>query len=198
LWPGGRQHYCPSSPAYREAAARLVRRLAERYKDHPALALWHVNNEYACHVSECFCDESARHFRRWLRERYGSLAALNVAWGTAFWSQRYSDWEEINPPRAAPTFQNPTQLLDWRRFCSDALLECFELERAILRELTPDVPLTTNFMHAFKPLNYWQWAAREDLVSLDMYPDPTDPTAHVYAALNYDLMRSLGRGQPWL
>jgi beta-galactosidase len=198
LWPGSRQQYCPSSPAYRQAAQALVRRLAERYKDHPALALWHVNNEYACHVSECFCDESAQHFRRWLRERYGSLAALNAAWGTAFWSQQYGDWEEINPPRAAPTFQNPTQQLDWRRFCSDALLECFELERAILRELTPDVPLTTNFMHAFKPLNYWQWAAREDLVSLDMYPDPTDPTAHVYAALNYDLMRSLGRGQPWL
>jgi len=198
LWPGSRQQYCPSSPAYRGAAQRLVRRLAERYKDHPALALWHVGNEYACHVSECFCDESARAFRRWLRRRYETLAALNIVWGTAFWSQQYSDWDEINPPRAAPTYQNPTQQLDWRRFCSDALLECYELERAILKELTPDVPVTTNFMHAFKPLNYWQWAAREDFVSLDMYPDPTDPQAHVYAAMNYDLMRSLGAGRPWL
>jgi beta-galactosidase len=198
LWPGSRQQYCPSSPAYREAATSLVRRLAERYREHPALALWHVNNEYACHVSECFCDESARDFRRWLQRRYGSLEALNAAWGTAFWSQQYGDWEEIGPPRAAPTFQNPTQQLDWRRFSSDALLECFELERAILKELTPEVPLTTNFMHAFKPLDYWKWAAREDLVSLDMYPDPTDPQAHVYAALNYDMMRSLGGGRPWL
>jgi beta-galactosidase len=198
LWPGGRQQYCPSSRAYREAAQSLVRRLAERYKDHPALALWHVNNEYACHVSECFCDESARDFRRWLRRRYASLDALNAAWGTAFWSQQYGDWDEIQPPRAAPTYQNPTQQLDWRRFSSDALLECYELERAILKELTPDVPVTTNFMHGFKPLNYWQWAAREDLVSLDMYPDPTEADAHIYAALNYDLMRSLGGGRPWL
>ncbi|HEU4325575.1 MAG TPA: beta-galactosidase, partial [Roseiflexaceae bacterium] len=198
LWPGSRQQYCPSSPAYRSAAQRLVQRLAERYKDHPALALWHVGNEYACHVSECFCDESARDFRRWLRRRYGSLDALNAAWGTAFWSQQYGDWDEINPPRAAPTYQNPTQQLDWRRFSSDALLECYELERAVLKELTPDVPVTTNFMHGFKPLNYWQWAAREDVVSLDMYPDPTDPQAHVYAALNYDLMRSLAGGRPWL
>lgn len=198
LWPGSRQQYCPSSPAYRKAAQALVSRLAERYKDHPALVLWHINNEYACHLSECFCDESARDFRRWLQQHYGNLSALNTAWATAFWSQQYSDWDEINPPRAAPTYQNPTQQLDWRRFCSDALLACFELERAILKDFTPDVPITTNFMHLFKPLNYWQWAAREDLVSIDMYPDPVDPQAHVYAALNYDLMRSLGGGRPWL
>ena len=198
LWPGGRQQYCPSSPAYRQAAQALARRLAERYGQHPALALWHIGNEYACHVPECFCDESARDFRRWLQARYGALDTLNAAWGTAFWSQQYGDWDEINPPRAAPTFQNPTQQLDWRRFCSDALLACFELERAILREITPSVPITTNFMHAFKPLNYWQWAAREDFVSLDMYPDPAEPDAQIAAALSYDMMRSLGAGRPWL
>lgn len=198
LWPGGRQQYCPSSPAYRQAAQALVRRMAERYGQHPALALWHIGNEYACHVPECFCDESARDFRRWLQARYGTLDALNAAWGTAFWSQQYGEWDEINPPRAAPTFQNPTQQLDWRRFSSDALLACFELERAILREATPGVPITTNFMHAFKPLNYWQWAAREDFVSLDMYPDPAEPDAQIAAALSYDMMRSLGAGRPWL
>ncbi len=198
LWPGGRQHYCPSSTAYRAAAANLVRKIAERYAEHPALALWHVGNEYACHVSECFCDTSARDFRAWLQRRYGDLATLNSAWGTAFWSQQYGTWEEIQPPRSAPTFPNPGQQLDWRRFCSDALLECFELERAILRELTPSVPITTNFMINFKPLDYWTWAAREDLVTLDCYPDPADPQAHIGAAMNYDLMRSLRPNQPWV
>ena len=198
LWPGGRQHYCPSSPAYREAASKLVRRIAERYREHPALALWHVGNEYGCHVSACYCDESARDFRRWLEARYGTLEALNAAWGTAFWSQQYGSWDEIQPPRTAPTFANPTQQLDWRRFCSDALLACFELEVGILRELTPDVPVTTNFMLNFKPLDYWTWAAREDLVTLDSYPDPSDPQAHVDAAMNYDLARSLRAGEPWL
>ena len=198
LWPGSRQQYCPSSRTYREAAANLVQRLAERYRDHPALVLWHANNEYANHVPACYCDESAHAFRAWLQHRYETLDALNEAWGTAFWSQQYGAWDEIQPPRSAPSFVNPSQELDWRRFSSDTVLECFEMERAILKEHTPDVPVTTNFMRLFKPLNYWQWAAREDLVSVDLYPDPADPEAHVDAALNHDLCRSLAGGQPWL
>lgn len=198
LYPGGRQHYCPSSAAYREKAMELVRRIADRYKKHPALAMWHVNNEYGCHVSECYCDVSAEHFRTWLRERYGDLNTLNEAWGTAFWSQQYSEWEEIPPPRLAPTFANPTQQLDFRRFSSDALLECFLMEKEILCEATPDVPITTNFMGFFKPLDYWKWAAHEDIVSDDSYPDPADPEAHIWAAMNRDLMRSLGGGKPWV
>lgn len=198
MWPGSRQHYCPSSPTYREAARKLVRQLATRYKAHPALAMWHVGNEYACHVSECFCDISAAAFRDWLKKRYQTLEALNEAWGTAFWSQHYSDWAEINPPRLTPTFPNPTQQLDWKRFSSDTILECFEIERDVLKEVTPDVPVTTNFMNSFKPLDYWKWAASEDLVSLDCYPDPADKNSMVNAAFNYDLMRSLGQGKPWL
>ena len=198
LYPGARQHYCPSSVAYRGRAADLVRHIADRYKDHPALAMWHVNNEYGCHVSECYCDASAAHFREWLEGRYGDIEALNEAWGTAFWSQRYSEWDEILPPRSAPNFANPTQQLDFRRFSSDALLELFEMEKEILRAATPDVPITTNFMGFFKPVDYWKWAAREDLVSDDSYPDPSDPEARVRAAMQRDLMRSLGGGDPWV
>jgi beta-galactosidase len=198
LYPGARQHYCPSSAAYRERAAELVRRIADRYGDHPALAMWHVNNEYGCHVPECYCDASAAHFRVWLRERYGDLGALNEAWGTSFWSQRYSNWDEILPPRTTPTFANPTQQLDFRRFSSDALLECFEMEKQILREATPEIPVTTNFMGFFKPVDYWKWADREDVVSHDLYPDPANPEAYIWAAMTYDLMRSLSGGRPWV
>jgi beta-galactosidase len=198
LWPGGRQHYCPSSPAYREAARRLVAALAERYGSHPALVLWHVNNEYGCHVPACWCDGSAAAFRAWLQDRYGTVDALNEAWGTAFWSQRYTAWDEVLPPRQAPTFPNPTQALDFRRFSSVTLLECYELERAVLAERSPGIPVTTNFMGFFEPLDYWRWAAREDVVSNDSYPDPDDPQAHVRAAMVDDLMRSLGRGRPWI
>jgi beta-galactosidase len=198
LHPGARQHYCPSSTAYKERASELVRLISDRYKDHPALAMWHVNNEYGCHVAECYCDASAAHFRDWLRVRYGDLDALNEAWGTAFWSQRYGDWGEILPPRSAPTFANPTQQLDFRRFSSDALLGLYEMEKEILRQATPDVPITTNFMGFFKPADYWKWAPREDLVSDDSYPDPSDPEAHIGAAMSRDLMRSLGDGDPWV
>jgi len=198
LWPGGRQHYCPSSPFYRDAAVALVTAMANRYGRHPALAMWHAGNEYGCHVPACYCDVSAAHFRRWLRERHGTLEELNRAWGTDFWSQRYSDWEEILPPRQTPTWPNPSQQLDYRRFCSDALLECYELERRVLAELSPGIPVTTNFMRFFKPLDYWKWADREDIVSDDVYQDPADPDAAMGSAMAADLMRSLGGGRPWI
>jgi beta-galactosidase len=198
LWPGGRQHYCPSSPIYRDATRRLVDALATRYAKHPALVMWHVGNEYACHVPACFCDVSARSFREWLKQRYGSLDELNRAWGTDFWSQRYSTWDEILPPRRTPTWPNPSQQLDFMRFSSDELLECYEIERAVLTARTPGIPVTTNFMRFFKPLDYWKWAEREDIVSDDVYQDPLDPEAGMRSAMAGDLMRSLGRGRPWV
>ena len=198
LWHGGRQHYCPSSPVYRDAAKKLVTAMAERYGKHPALAMWHVGNEYGCHVAACWCDVSAAAFRDWLRERYGSVEGLNEAWGTDFWSQRYSSWDEVIPPRRTPTWPNPSQQLDFMRFSSDALLECYEVEHEVLKRVTPEIPVTTNFMGFFKPLDYWKWAAREDVVSHDSYPDPSDPRAGMLAAMSGDLMRSLGGGKPWV
>src|SRR3954451_16666663 len=199
MWPGGRQAYCPSSPAYRAAAARLAGALAERYRGHPALAMWHVNNEYGCHVDQCFCDVSAAAFRSWLRRRYGDLDTLNAAWGTAFWSQRYSDWEEIWPPRLAPAFANPTQQVDYRRFSSDELLACFEAEREVLRRITPDVPVTTNFMAPrFAGADYWAWAPRQDIVSNDHYLVAGDGDPALQIALAADVTRGLAGGEPWL
>ncbi|MDN4597188.1 beta-galactosidase [Leifsonia virtsii] len=197
LSSGSRQAYCPSSPVYRRYASRLVQAIVERYADHPALALWHVNNEYGCHVSHCYCDVSAAAFRRWLEAKYGTIEALNDAWGTAFWSQHYAGFDEILPPRAAPTFTNPTQVLDFDRFSSDELLDCFRMEKAIIRSRS-SLPVTTNFMGFFKAADYWAWAEEVDVVSDDSYPDPADPRSPVYAAMQRDLMRSLGGGAPWL
>ena len=198
LGPGSRQHFCPSSAAFRGAAEVLVRKLAERYGRHPALAMWHVGNEYGCHVPACWCEESARGFRDWLQAKYGSLEALNEKWTTTFWSQQYSDWAEVLPPRRTSARPNLTQLLDFQRFSSDAILECFELEHSILVEVTPGIPVTTNFMGLFKPLDYWKWAQREDLVSNDSYPEPENPDSPMKEAMVGDLMRSLRGGQPWL
>lgn len=196
LSQGSRQHYNPSSSAYRHACRELVSALADRYKNHPALAMWHINNEYACHVPADYGDETASAFRSWLQNRYPSLDALNEAWGTAFWSQYYYAWDEILPPRAAPTFQNPGQCLDFQRFSSDALLECYLEEARILRQITPDKPITTNFMEWFKPLDYRKWAQHLDFTCLDIYPEPTGSSRPL--AQSADMTRSFKDGQPWL
>ena len=199
LSPGARQQFCPSSPVYREHAGRLVEQVASRYAGHPALAVWHVGNEFGCHIRACYCYASAEDFRRWLRERYGAIDALNEAWSTTFWSQRYGDWAEILPPRVAPTFPNPAQQLDHHRFSSDAALACFLAEREILRRVTPDVPVTTNFVGLVqKALDWHRWAPHEDVASLDAYPDPFDAESHIEAAFGYDLIRSIKDGQPWM
>ncbi|MDL9979438.1 beta-galactosidase [Microbacterium sp. ASV49] len=195
---GSRQVYCPSSPVWRENVARMTRAMAERYGEHPGLAMWHISNEYGDHVSRCWCPESAAHFRRWLKDRYGDLDGLNEAWGVNVWGQRYTSWDHIEAPRKAPGPINPTQLLDFERFSSDAMLELFQLEIDVLRDVTPDIAVTTNFMSMFRDLDYWEFAEREDVVTDDAYPDPADPISHVGAALNYGLMRSLKGGRPWL
>lgn len=201
LWPGSRQSYCPTSTVYRDRAVALAERMAERYRDHPALACWHVGNEYGCHVARCYCDRCAAAFRTWLRRRYADdLDALNEAWGTAFWSQHYSSWEQILPPRTTPAQHNPGQLLDFDRFCSDALLELYRAERDVLRRITPDVPVTTNFMvmWTFAGLDYWSWAREVDFVANDHYVDAADPERHVELALSADICRGLAGGRPWL
>ncbi|MFD7655471.1 beta-galactosidase [Actinosynnema sp. NPDC059797] len=197
---GSRQSYCPTSGVYREKAVALARALAGRYRDHPALAAWHIGNEYGCHVPRCYCDRCAVAFRAWLRARHGDLDALNEAWGTAFWSQRYTSWDHVLPPRATPALGNPGQLLDFDRFSSDALLELFKAERDVLREVTPDVPVTTNFMvtWTFGALDYWKWAAEVDFVSNDHYTRAEDPERHVELAFSADLVRGLAGGRPWL
>jgi beta-galactosidase len=198
-YPGARQQYSPSSPTYRRFAAALVTKLAERYKNHPALVAWHINNEYACHMNECHSEASTRAFRAWLKSKYKTIEALNAAWGTAFWSQVYYQWDEILTPKHAPYHNNPTQQLDFKRFTSDAFLECCEMEHAILRAATPDVPVTTNFMAFFKPLDYRKWAKGLDFTSWDSYPDPLEGrAAEAGAAAGHDLVRSLKPDRPFV
>jgi len=200
LWPGGRQAFCPSSPVYRDHALRLCQALAQRYGGHESLQLWHVSNELGCHNALCYCDVSAAAFRDWLRARYADIDGLNGAWGTAFWSQHYGDFDEVLPPRAAPAIRNPTQQLDFRRFSSDELLANFVAERDVLHDLSPGVPVTTNFMvmENFRDADYWGWAREVDVVSNDHYLKAHDPEAHRELAFSADLVRGLADGSPWM
>ena len=196
---GGRHNSCPNSPTYRKYTERMADRLGERYKDHPGVLIWHVSNEYGGY---CYCDNCAESFREWLQQKYGNLDTLNKAWNTRFWGHTFYDWDEIVPPNAlseewdgsSTNFQGIS--LDYRIFQSDSLLECFKLERDVLKKHTPDIPVTTNLMGTYKELDYFKWGNEMDVVSWDNYPAYNTPVS--FTAMRHDLMRGLKSGQPFM
>ncbi|WP_431930759.1 beta-galactosidase [Nonomuraea jabiensis] len=192
---GSRDTYCLAAPAYRKAAARIAGELAERYGEHPAVEMWHVHNEYA---TLCWCDHTATAFREWLQERHGSLAALNEAWGTAFWSQRYGAWEQVLPPRATQWHKNPGQLLDFRRFWSDTVIAAYREQRDAIRACS-DRPVTTNMMlPGYQNIDLWALGREVDLVAIDHYPIAPGIDAAADTAFAADRARSFAGGRPWL
>ncbi|MFB2585182.1 beta-galactosidase [Herbiconiux liukaitaii] len=196
---GGRQAYCSSSPIFLERALGLVEQVAARYGAHPAVKLWHISNELGCHNAHCHCAVSASAFRVWLEARYGTLDALNEAWGTAFWSQKYAAWEHIGTPMLTVSTGNPAQAVDFMRFSSDQLLAQYRAEVAVIRRHSA-VPATTNFMVAahIRNLDYWSWAGEMDVIANDHYLDHrlADPTTELSFAA--DVTRGLSGGAPWM
>jgi beta-galactosidase len=200
LWHGSRDTYCAAAPAYRRAALRIAGELARRYAAHPALAMWHVHNEYG---TRCWCDHAAAAFRDWLRARYGDgeagLAALNEAWGTAFWGQRHAAWAQVLPPRATQYLPNPGHDLDFRRFWSDELRAAYTEQRDLLRQHSPGVPVTTNFMGPdHLVVDAWSWGREVDAVAVDHYLSTAGPGGQADIAFTADWARSAGGGRPWL
>ena len=191
----GRHNHCFTSPVYREKVAAMNTRLAERYRGHAALGMWHLSNEYG---GECHCTLCKQAFREWLKRKYGTLEALNRAWWTAFWAHLYTDWEQIEWIDGSVH----GLVLDWQRFVSDQTTDFIRCEAAPLRRLTPGVPVTTNLMGAFLPLDYRRLAAELDLVSWDNYPayhdqDGMKDTASV-VSFSHDLNRGLKGGRPFM
>ena len=203
---GGRHNHCFSSPVYREKIQIINRKLAERYGDHPALLMWHVPNEYS---GECHCDLCQENFRNFVKEKYNhNLDELNHSWWGPFWSHTITDWSQIESP--SPIGENAVHglTLDWNRFVTHQTIDFYKTEIAPLRELTPDIPVTTNFMAdnpdliPFVALDYSQFAKDIDVISWDAYPqwhndrESTAELASKVAMIN-DLYRSL-KQQPFL
>ena len=196
---GSRHNSCPNSPVYQKYSVALARKLAERYGTYDNIVTWHVSNEYG---GECYCENCEKAFRVWLKEKYGSIEALNKAWNTSFWGHTFYDWDEIVVPNLQSEHfaQNRTTFqgisLDYRRFNSDSILHNYLGEYEAVKAVTPHIPVTTNLMGFYKALDYQKWAGYMDVVSWDNYPDPTDPPALV--AMRHDLMRGLKQGAPFM
>jgi beta-galactosidase len=192
-----RHNHCRTSPIYREKCVAINTKLARRYGDHPALLVWHVSNEY--NGGECFCPLCLAAFRHWLRERYhDDLDELNQAWWTGFWSHAFTEWDQILPV----DHSIHGMMLDWRRFLTQQTIDFFKTESAPLREYTPDVPITTNFMGMSPTLNYWEFARELDVISWDSYPrwhdTGDDVSVAVETAFTHDINRCLKNGQPFM
>ena len=195
---GVRHNHCLTSPVYREKVSNINRLLAERYKNHPALKMWHISNEYC---GECHCELCQQAFRDWLKEYYNnSLDELNFKWWNGFWAHWITDWSQINSPKDRGENHVSAMKLCWNRFVSDSHISFYENEIAPLREITPDIPITTNFMKMYDGIDYQKFAKHLDLVSWDNYPawdrgrniEEAAETAFVH-----DAFRSMKNGQPF-
>ena len=201
----GRENFCASSRTYRKYAVRLAARLAQRYASRPEVVAWHVSNEYG---GFCWCEKCEAGFRDWLRERYGTIEALNEAWDTAVWSHDYHSFEEIESPSGLgdgmqPAWQYGTgravigaASLDYRRFYGELVRDEYEAEKAAIREYDKDDPITANFMGTFSDYDYSLWRDGLDFVSWDSYPGYGMSAADT--TLPHDLMRSIARGKAWM
>lgn len=196
---GGRHNSCPNSPTYRKYAPRLARELAKRYKDYDNIVAWHVSNEYG---DMCYCENCEKAFHKWLQKKYGTIEEMNRSFNTAFWGHTFYDWDEVVVPNLLSEHLDVERTmfqgisLDYRRFNSDSILDCYKLEYDEIKKEMPDVPVTTNLMGAYKILDYQKWGREMDFVSWDNYPLTTDSPD--VTARNHDLMRGAGRQQSFV
>ncbi len=200
---GGRVKFCPNSEDYRKAAGILVTKLANIARDYDHVVMWHIGNEYD---NYCYCDTCRDKFRDWVAARYKTVDQVNKSWNLRFWGHGISSFDEIEIPDfrtenwemaglERTNFQ--TINLDYKRFMNESIQACYMNEVEIVNEITPELPVTTNFMGSFKPLDYNRFAKLLDIISWDHYPALGDPPFK--SALQHDLMRSLKKDKPfWL
>ena len=195
---GERHNHCLSSPIYREKVSAINKALAERYKDHNALGVWHISNEYN---GECHCELCQERFRAFLKERYKTLDALNECWWAAFWAHTYTDWSQVESPSPLGECNLHGLNLDWKRFTTEQFVDFYLCETKPLKEITPNVPCTTNLMGTYPGIDYFRLAEVLDVVSWDSYPQwtGTDKDIEIGTAFSFfhDLNRSL-KNKPFI
>lgn len=198
---GSRQSWSPTSPVFKEYALTLCRKLAERYGANPYVTAWHMGNEYGWNNRNDYSDNALNAFRLWCERKYGTIGALNQAWGTTFWGQEMNSFDEVLIPRfmGADSMVNPGQKLDFERFGNDMLLDFYKAERDAITEICPDKPFTTNFMVSTDQccMDYADWANEVNFVSNDHYFHEGGEMHLDELACSDALMDSFALGKPW-
>jgi beta-galactosidase len=200
---GGRRGYCPSHSGFLEHCRRITTAMAGHYAGHPNVIGWQIDNEFG---GSCFCPTCRARFQEWLRDRYGSLDALNEAWGGVFWSHVYSDWTQIPVPFDSgfrPTYgSNPGLELDYRRSFSDTIIAFQKVQAEILRRVCPGHFITHNSGFGFKDVDFRKLARDLDFVSLDYYDRIFDnlrlEVQPEIAGFTYDFVRGFKNRGFWL
>lgn len=192
---GMRVFFCVNSLKYRERAAAIAEEMAKRYAHHPALAMWHVSNEYGTY---CYCPNCQAKFRLWLRRRYKTVEGLNEKWHTTFWGRIVTSFEEVTlPTETNDDYRfNPAIQLDYMRFVTDSTAECFLNEYQVLKKYNPEIPIQTNMSGYIKKLDQFTMTKNLDIVGWDNYPWPDDPP--YFVAMKHDIMRGLKGGQSYV
>lgn len=168
---GSRRHCDLASPDYRREAARICGEFSRRYGIHPAVAGWQIDNELGDHdTGRSYSPAACWAFRDWLGARYGSVAALNDAWGAKFWGQTITDWSEIDLPNLTVAGPNPAHLLDFYRFSSDLIAGFLTEHAGIIRQHSPGRWVTHNFMRFCDQFDHYAASGPLDFVTWDSYP----------------------------
>lgn len=195
---GGRHNHCFTSKVYRERVYKIDSELAKRFGSNPAVIMWHISNEYE---GECHCDLCQDAFRDYLKAKYGTIEKLNSAWWSSFWSHDYTDFEEIESPKAIGEASINGLSLDWKRFVTYQTADFMNNEISAVRNYAPDIPVTTNMMGLSDVLCYPKLAKSLDVISWDSYPRWHEPLQNVYQgafdSFTHDYMRCLKK-QPFI
>jgi len=198
---GIRSHRCVTNPTFLQYADRITIAMAKHYADNSAVVGWQIDNELEAYF--CYCEHCIGKYRTWLQRKYGTIEALNKAYGNVVWSGEYTSWQQIRPPCGSlpHAWQNPAYMLDFYRFCSDNVIDFSERQAAQLREHCPGRPITTNVWFCEHMPDFYKQFANLDFISYDNYPAtrlPSDPESCYSHAFHLDMMRGVKRQPFWI
>jgi beta-galactosidase len=192
---GNRQQFNWANPKYRDLTRKITEQMAKRLAHDPRVLGWQIDNEYE-RVS--FDLGTKDQFQRWLQARYGTLSNLNDRWTTSYWSQTYSDWDQIPIP-IARTYGNPGLFLAWKRFVTDIWKSYQQNQLDVIRANSdPNQFITTNMMGWFDGYDHYVVSEALDLAAWDDY---VSEGKHLDPAVNgaaHDLTRGLKRKNFWV